>query len=266
MFLNYQDKISKGCAFCCRWTSQPARLLSPERRCCPNSAILIISAFNNTQNVKHLNLAAESVQQERLKKSRSKYTTALSLASISQLICFSLAGNAARSVNALRPSGCAAPRSCCLAARRPPPPLRCLRCAPRFLAGGVLGARSKSAAFPVAAALKKARVKTSGRAALAFSRSPARGVPLVLALQYLAPNFPAAPRPSPEVGGSARPRARLFPLSRRVTACLRKPALAGCAALGSSPAHFGQLAQSGQAMRFFPSLHLFYFFLSCSPK
>ena len=67
MFLNYQDKISKGCAFCCRWTSQPARLLSPERRCCPNSAILIISAFNNTQNVKHLNFAAESVQQERLK-------------------------------------------------------------------------------------------------------------------------------------------------------------------------------------------------------
>lgn len=103
MFLNYQDKISKGCAFCCRWTPQPARLLSPERRCCPNSAILIISAFNNTQNVKHLNFAAESVQQERLKKAtRNIPRRCRSLAFVSKYVSPSLAMPLGRSMRCAR--------------------------------------------------------------------------------------------------------------------------------------------------------------------
>lgn len=229
MFLNYQDKISKGCAFCCSWTPQPARLLSPERRCCPNSEILIISAFNNTQNVKHLNFAAESVQQERLKKAtrnipRRCRSLALSInmflprwqcRSVGQCVaperlrCYSFLlsrGSAPAAAAALSPLRCALP---------------CGRRSRRSV---------KVCRIPRSSRPQKSKGKTSGSAALAFSRSPARGVPLVLALQYLAPNFPAAPRPGPVVGGSARPRARLFLLSRRVTACLRKPAHAGCRA------------------------------------
>ena len=80
--------------------------------------------------------------------------------------------------------------------------------APRFLAVGVRGARSGSAAVPVAAALKKARVSRAAAPPLLFfvrplgvSRSP-QGINISPRLLRLCPSRPLPPR-------SARPRARL---------------------------------------------------------